>query len=59
MLDEEMHQPRNWVNVNRKRDSNRKTERSSDGEESEEIRREPDKPRASTAGSEEAHHPWH
>jgi hypothetical protein len=59
MLDEEMHQPRNWVNVNRKRDSNRKTERSSDGEESEEAGGEPAKPRASTTGSEETHHPWH
>jgi hypothetical protein len=59
MLDVEMHQSRNWVDANRKRDPKSQTEDSSDGEESEEVGGEPAKPRASTTGSEETHHPWH
>jgi hypothetical protein len=37
MLDAEMHQSRNWVDANTKRDPKSQTEDSSDGEESEEI----------------------
>jgi hypothetical protein len=49
-----MHQFRNQVDPDRKRDPTSQTEDASDGEEAETA-----KPRASTKGYEETHHPWH